>query len=175
MKYLGYAVCILFAGYLALLVISSLFNQEFKFWTLAFLPLKGENWGYVVTYAIAFFPGLFLAGAAQNYTVRTDIPQWKDTLRSVIINSAGVWLCCLISIVVMFTTGGNFSNFIGTYNIVLIVPITAYISRKCFNMTKSIWLGSFVNALLVAWSAVGYVGMNDTYVPMGFFSILFNI
>lgn len=175
LKYLGYAVCILFAGYLALLVISSLFNQEFKFWTLAFLPLKGENWGYVVTYAIAFFPGLFLAGAAQNYTVRTDIPQWKDTLRSVIINSAGVWLCCLISIVVMFTTGGNFSNFIGTYNIVLIVPITAYISRKCFNMTKSIWLGSFVNALLVAWSAVGYVGMNDTYVPMGFFSILFNI
>ncbi len=175
LRYLGYAVCILLAGYLALMVVSYLFNQEFKFWVLAFLPLKGENWAYVVTYALAFFPGLFLASAAQNYTVRTDIPRWKDTLFSVIINSAGVWLCCLISIVVMFTTGGNFSNFIGTYNIVLIVPITAYISRKCFNMTKSIWLGAFVNALLVAWSAVGYVGMNDMYVPMGFFSILLNV
>ena len=175
LRYLSYAVCILLVGYLALMVISDLFNQEFKFWTLAFLPLKGENWGYVVTYAIAFFPGLFLASAAQNYTVRTDIPQWKDTLYSVIINSAGVWLCCLVSIVVMFTTGGNFSNFIGTYNIVLIVPITSYISRKCFNMTKSIWLGAFVNALLVAWSAVGYVGMNDMYVPMGFFSVLMNV
>ncbi len=175
LKYLCYACGIIIVCYNALMIIFDLFAQEFKFWALAFLPIKGENWGYILTYALAFFPGLFLASAAQNYTRRTDIPQWKDTLFSVILSSAGIWLCCLISIIIMKTSGGNFSSFIGSYNIVLIVPITAYISRKCFNMTKSIWLGSFVNALFVSWCTVAYVGMNDMYIPMEFWSRLFNV
>ena len=175
LKYICYAFGIFFVCYLALMVISYLFNQEFKFWCLAFLPLKGENWAYLVTYALAFFPGLFVASAAQNYTLRTELPQWKDTLLSVVLNTAGIWLCCLISIVVMMTSGGNFSSFIGSYNIVLIVPITAYVSRKSFNITKSIWLGSILNSLFVSWCTVAYVGMNDMYIPMEFFSNLFNV
>ena len=175
LRYFCYAFGIIVVCYIALMIIVYLFNQEFKFWALAFLPLKGENWAYLLTYALAFFPGLFFASAAQNYTIRTDIPKWKDTLFSVIINSAGIWLCCLISIIVMNTTGGNFSSFIGSYNIVLVVPITAYVSRKCFNMTKSIWLGAFVNALFVSWCTVSYVGVNDIYVPMQFFSNLLNV
>lgn len=175
LKHFCYAFGIIVVCYIALMIIIYLFNQEFKFWALAFLPIKGENWGYIFTYALAFFPGLFFASAAQNYTLRTNIPQWKDTLFSVVINTAGIWICCLISIIVMNTSGGNFSSFIGSYNIVLIVPITAYISRKCFNMTKSIWLGAFVNAFFVSWCTVAYVGMNDIYVPMGFFSRLFNV
>ena len=91
------------------------------------------------------------------------------------LNLGGHIICCLISIIVMNTTGGNFSSFIGSYNIVLIVPITAYVSRKCFNLTKSIWLGPFVNALFVSWCTVSYVGVNDIYVPMQFFSNLLNV
>ncbi len=40
---------------------------------------------------------LFIISAGINYNVRYDIPQWKDTLQSVIINSAGIWILAIAS------------------------------------------------------------------------------
>lgn len=174
-KYFGLAVGITVACYTSLLVIEYLFNEDYRLWMSAFTDMKVEYWGIAFGYMVLFIPCFLINGSAVNYMVRDDIPQWKDTLYAVIINSAGVWLCCLTQIIVMMTTGKNFSPFTGSYQMVLIAPITVYIARKCYNMTKSVWLGTFVNSMLVAWSLVSSIGINDSYWSIGFFSRLFNI
>lgn len=175
LKYFGLSFGILAFSYMVLLIIEYLFNQNFQFWVAAYTDMKVEYWGIAAVYMIIMLPIFLVNSAALNYTVRTDIPQWKDSLITVAVNAGGLWLCCLVDLIMMVTTGNSFSSFVGAYQMVLIIPITIYISRKCYNMTKSIWLGSFINAMFVAWSLVSTNGVNDMYHAIGFFSRFFNI
>ena len=171
--YLGTALIALACCYTLLLVTEYLFNEDFRFWMAAFTDMKVEYWLYAAAFAVLFTPMYALIGAAVNYSTRTDIAPWKDDLLCVVINSAGVWLCALIQIISMYTRSQDFSSFMCTYQILLIVPITILISRKTYRMTNSIWLGTFTNAVFVAWAVVCGAGFTDSYMPIGFLSRLF--
>ena len=68
------------------------------------------------------------------------------------------------------------STFISTYGMLIIVPITVYITRKMYLVTKSIWLGALVNSLLIAWSFCSAVGLNCMmYNAQNWLSNFFNI
>ena len=107
--------------------------------------------------------------------LRTDSPGWKDTLITVVVNSAGLWLCCLWNIISMLCFDKPFSLFTCTYDMVLLIPILTYFTRKFYKVTRSVWFGAFLNALLVAWSLVSSTGINDRFYAIGFFSRFFNI
>ena len=118
-----------------------------------------------------------IMGMAVNFSHRTDIPEWKDTLISIIVNSAGVWIICLINIFIAKTSydGTLFSSFICSYQFNVFVPITVYLSRKLYRMTKSIWSGAMLNSCLVVWSMACTLGINDIYHGQSVISNFFNI
>ena len=87
-----------------LMVVDYLFNEQYRFWMTSFGIMKADYWFIVLKYALVLFPIYFVIGAAVNYTKRTDIPEWRDTLITVVVNSLGVWLCCLVNYLIMRTS-----------------------------------------------------------------------
>lgn len=169
---------ILTAGvYLSLVVIRDLFQQDYRFWVSMLSELKTEYWLIVLRYCLILFPLYLIIGAAINQCVRNDISQGKDTLITVVINTAGVSLCCLVNFL-MFTfafDGTQLAAFTPSYQMLFFVPVTVYITRKMYHMTKSIWTGAAFNALLISWSMVAAQGVVNTYYGQGFLSILFGV
>ena len=175
MKALGQAILVIAFCYTTLLIIRYLFNQDYRLWISGYTDMKVEYWGIVAAYAMLFLPCFLLNSVSINSTIRTDIPEWKDDLLCVLINSAGLWLCCLVNIISMSAFGKGFSLFTCTYDMVLLLPVLTYFTRKFYRMTKSVWFGAFLNSLLVAWNLVSSTGINDRFYAIGFFSRFFNI
>ncbi len=178
MKSLLLGCILLAAGYLMLAVIEYLFNQDFRLWQTMFTEMKLEYWGILPRYFVTFIPCFLLLGMAINYNVREDIPEWKDTLNTVIINSLGIWVCCIINYFVMKNKapGGEaqfFASFITYYYTLLYVPITVFISRKFYKLTNNVWVGTFVNSLFAAWFLVSSTGINFAYAGTTFAEIFF--
>lgn len=169
-------VILMILAYMTLVVVMDLFNMDFRFWMAVFAEMKTEYWRYVWRFAICMVPFFLLIGASTNYSIRTDIPQWQDTLITVVVNSLGVYLCCLVNYLMLTGADTLWSTFISTYGMLVIVPVTVYITRKMYLVTKSIWLGALVNSLLVAWSFCSAMGLNCMmYNAQGWLSIIFNV
>jgi len=174
-KSLWISVVLIAAGYGALMVFDYLFHEDFRLWMAVISYMKVDYWFIALKYALVFFVPYLVIGASVNYCIRTDIPEWRDTLRTVVINSLGIWLMVVISLISLHATGVEFSNFFVSYNLVVFVPITVYLSRKMYSITKTIWVGAVFNALLVAWSMTSELGAHTIYLGQNWLSIFFNI
>ena len=178
MKTLLLSVILLAVAYTMLTAIEYLFNEDFRIWQTMFTEMKLEYWGILPRYFVTFIPCFLLLGMAVNYNVREDIPEWKDTLITIVINALGIWICYVINVIVMKTqsTPGHaqfFASF-ATYNYaVLYVPVTVYLNRKFYKLTNSVWAGTFVNSFMAAWFLVSATGINFAYAGTTFGEILF--
>lgn len=168
---------LLCAAYGSLMVIEYFFAQDYRAWMTAFSDMKADFWFIGLKYALFIFPMYVIMGASVNYTVRTDIPEWLDTLIAIVVNSLGIWLCCLINIGIAKTNydGTLFSSFICSYQFLLCVPITVYLSRKLFRMTRNIWTGATLNTCIIVWSMMCSLGMNDLYIGQNVLGNFLNI
>ena len=161
------AVLLIAAAYGSLAFIDYFFGQDYRLWMTIFTQMKADYWFIALRYALPFFVLYLVIGAAINYTTRSDIPAWKDDLIAVVVNSLGIWLCALINYLIVFFNGYDgtfFCNFFVAYQVLLVVPVTVFISRKLYRMTNSIWAGAAVNALMVSWSLTSAVGVGDVYI-----------
>ena len=61
--------------------------------------------------------------------------------------------------------GKSVTSFLLTYGAVLFLPILTFVSRKAYQLTKTVWVGTFVNTILMAWMLVCMSGTNGSYVP----------
>ncbi len=179
-KTLLLALTLLASAYISLGVIDYLFGQDYRYFTMYFSYVRPEYWIRLLPTIAIFFGAYLIIGVGVNYLSRGDGPQWKDTLMTVVIFSAGVWVACIINEVGAISAGAAgtfdnstsfFCNFMNTYHFNFTVPMVALISRVLYKRTHSIWLGALVCALLVAWSATGS-GTNDMYMPQTFLSSL---
>lgn len=167
LKYIAAAIILIAAAYGSLAVIDYFFGQDYRFWMTIFTVMKADYWFIALRYAIPFFLLYLVISCGVNYSVRTDIPAWKDDLYAIVINSAGIWLCALINYLIVYFNGYQgvfFCNFFIAYQVVLIVPLTVFISRKLYRLTNSIWPGAALNALLVSWSLASAAGIGDVYI-----------
>lgn len=170
-------LALLGAAYGSLMVIEYFFGQDYRAWMTAFSDMKAEFWFIGLKYAMFIFPMYIIMGAAVNYTVRTDIPEWLDTLIVVLVNSLGLWICALINTVVAYTSydGTLFSSFVCSYQFLLCVPITVYLSRKLFRLTHSVWTGATLNTCIIVWSMMCSLGINDVYIGQTMLGNFLNI
>lgn len=177
LKSLLIAVIIIVCANALLTMIERLFNQDFRFWQMQFTEMKIEHWLVALPYIIVFFVMFFVIGLSINHNVRTDISERKEMIRTIVINSIGVWLLCLFSYMMGLISwnGAAISDFTLSYSMLLFVPVTVYINRKVYKMTNSIWLGAFINAMLLAWSLVCSTGIADQYFGQNIISIIFGV
>lgn len=165
------------ALYTSLLIIEYLFKEDYRLWMFSLTEMKVEYWFIAAKYAIVFVIPYFVMSACINYNLRTDIPEWKEDLITVIMGSVGIWLLCLINHIISARTGDEylFSSFIATFQFNLCVPIILYILRKMYRITKNNWTGAVFCSVLVAWSIASTVGAQSSYIGQNWISIFFNI
>lgn len=157
---------LLICGYAILAVIVYIFKQDFSLWQVIFAELRVDNWGTVIRFALTYLPMFIVLAMAINYTVRDNIPEWKDTLITVVVNSLGVWILCAVTEIVLYLSDVGepytlISNFTGSYCLLLMLPIFTNFNRKMFKITNSIWFVAIFNSLFAAWynvPATGSVG-----------------
>lgn len=164
-------------AYFMLEVIQYLFQQDFRWWMTAYTALKANHWWYVLTYAVVMLPFFLVISLGLNYlsdrTLKGKKP-WLDIALTVIVNSAGLWLCWLLSTVFMHTgvtKGYLFCSFLLTYGALMTVPINVFVLRASYKKTKTIWTGAVICSLMVAWLLVSTSGMNGSYIPQSWLSI----
>lgn len=177
LKNLLLVVILIAAGYAALSVSEYFFGQDFRLWMAGLSDMKVEWWTVGCHYFIILAPMYLIIGAGVNFTIRTDWPEWKDTLVTVLVNSVGVWLCCLLNILIARASynGTLFSSFICSYQFLFWVPLTTYISRKMYKITGNIWSGALLNAAIITWAMMSALGVNDDYFGPYAVSNFFNV
>ena len=170
-------IIIAFANF-QLVVIERVFNQDFRFWQLMFGEMKVEQWFEVaLPYMILFLPCYLIIGMAINHGADEKISEGKDMLKTIVINSLGVWGLCLFCYVMWFINwkGAAISDFTLSYSMLTFVPLTVYITRKMYKLTNSVWLGALLNSMLLAWTLTCSAGIADKYYGQSFLSILFGV
>lgn len=164
-------------AYISLLCIEYMFNEDYRLWMTAFGEVKMENWFEMLPYIICVFPCYVVISAAINYTVRDDIPAWKDTLIVVAVNSLGALIVWAINAIHngFFFVGTEWSSFTCSYNMLLMIPLTVYIMRKTYKMTNNVWLGAGMNTMIVVWT-IACSGHNPmVYMPQNWLANLLGL
>lgn len=164
LKSLLLALIMFIMTYLLSVVIKHFFNQDYRFWMFSFERFNVDQWFDLIKYSILLLPQLLIIGVAVNYAPRRDMPAPLDDLLTVVFNSLGVWICCIINTVIIYGGGAEFSRFTSTYGYLLSVPVTIFLTRMLYKKTKSIWIGAAITAMLLAWHIATTIGYN-IYVP----------
>ena len=167
------AICLIAASYVSLQAIEYLFNEDYRFWNAIFTDMKVEYWWLMAKFALVIFVPSLLIACVNNYTERTDIPEWLDTLLIVLFGSIGVFACWAANYITLHAGNPALCNWNSAYGMLFFVPATIYLSRKVFKATRNIWLAAFVNTLLVAYSIVSTNGYGD-YIAQSFVTFFFH-
>ena len=166
------------ACYTALMSCKYLFKEDFRFWMFMVTEMKVEYWFIMLKYTIIFIIPYLIIGANVNYSFRTDMPEWKEDLLCVFFASVGVWALCLFSYLnsaLNPNVTALFSNFIVSYQLNFWVPVTTYILRKMYRMTKNLWPGAIFCSLIISWSMASEIGAHTYYIGQGLWSVIFNV
>lgn len=165
---IGAACGFIAVAYCALSVAEYFFQQDYRFWMTAFGQLKANHWMYVASYGLLLLPWFIILSFGMNYLSDRVLGGKWDVPITVVVNSAGIWLCCLVNCVMAYCglkTDDLFSSFILSYGALLLVPINCFVMRKSYKMTRNIWFGAVACSLLGAWLIVSISGMNGSYIP----------
>lgn len=168
------AAILVVSAYILMSVLVYLFDEDFKFWTVEFTEVKVEFWWIICKYTILFLPELLLVGMLTNYTIRKDMPAWKEDLICVVCGSIGAYVCWLINYIVLHNGGAAICNWNSSYGMLILIPVTTYLARKMYRLSGSVWLGAFTNAMLISWTMACINGYN-TYFPQSVLSNFFNL
>lgn len=161
------ALILLAAAYASLQVILYWFDEVYGIWMVLFLEMRPEYWFIAVRYAIVLVPAYLLIGLGTNSMKLRGCDGWKDTALSVFVSSIGVYVLMFLNFGLLLSTdpydGSMFSTFITSYGTLLLIPLTAWITRKMYKMTNNIWIGACLNAFLMSWYMVCNSGYYTCY------------
>ena len=129
-------------------------GETFQFWTVEFTIMKAEYWFYVITGALIFVIPLMIMGVITNLTMRLDTPVWLEDTICVVIGVAGMYLNWLVNCAYLSSGKGAFVNWNSSYGMLVLLPLHTLLNRKLYRLTKSVWLGAVLNALLIAWTMI---------------------
>lgn len=176
LKSLLLTLIVLIVCYMTMVVTTRVFGQDFRFYETMCSEMRAEGWLYALPYFIVFIVTYLIINLGINYGERTDISEGKELLFNVLFNSVGAWLVCLFSYLSRLAwTGKSFSEFTLSYSMLLYIPVSVVINRILYKMTKSVWLGTLVNAAILAWLMVCKNGISDGYYAQSILNVIFNL
>lgn len=145
-------------AYISMAVLKFLFNEDYRFWMAAMTKMMPQNLLLMFRYGLVVFPTFVAGGLLINFGRMRDMQEGRNTLLNVVLNVLGLYGTAVASYGYMYISyyfAGKsvmpFAIFVTTWTLLIVVPLTAYISRKMYNITGSIWLGAYTNTLLVTW------------------------
>lgn len=162
------AVAVFAAGYFTLVLCDFFFKTDFRFFTLSIMPLTPAKWGIFLRYLPSFLFFFLVSSLSLNtFTRMNHKKEWLNTLLIVFSSVGGLLILHMIDYIALKNTGVKVFQFIpGTENVtaalagvllwglLFILPVAAVISRIFFRKTGSIWVGGFINSLIVTLFAI---------------------
>ena len=155
------ALIIISISYIILEFINRVLFVDYRFWMAGYEILDPSRAFGGIRFMIVLLPLYLISGVFINSGRMTDMSEGKNTALNVFISVFGMLLVAIVMYAISVTcdipTPCYF--FCTNFAAVLLVPVTAYISRKMYNITGNVWLGAITNAMLISWL---WASMTDT-------------
>ena len=159
------AFVVVFFAHLTLVLSDWLFVTDYRLWVFAIKPLDELHFAMLLNYLIPFSLYFLIAGVVLHGEMRlgrkdgSDLTGWGEMLVNVILLIGGYILFLIYQYAPLFAGGtlaipeGHLLGIV-LLQFIPIFTIVALISTYFFRKTGHIYVGSFINAMLVTWIVV---------------------
>lgn len=157
------------AAYALLVVIKFFFLSDVRFWVYSIKTLTPIKFFVLLKY-LPFFLFFYIINSLllNSFTRMRGTKEWVNIVLMVVANVAGLAMLTILDYTWLFQTGiklfpyvpypaGNTTSALAgvlLWNLLFILPLAAISGRLFFRKTGTIWLGGFVNALIITLYAI---------------------
>lgn len=167
-KALLLAIVVFMAAYFCLAAADFWFTTDFRFYVFSVVTLTPAKVLMFLTYLPFFAFYFILSSLAFNMTTRIrGAKEWVNVLLIVVASAGSLAVLSALDAIFLFTTGvklfltvpypaGTTAALAGVllWGLLFILPIAAVYARIFFKRTGSIWVGGFINSLVVTFFAL---------------------
>jgi hypothetical protein len=162
------ALIVFLATYFLLVISNFFFLSDARFWVFSIKTLTPIKFFILLKY-LPFFLFFYLINILllNSFTRIRGAGEWTNIPLMVIANVAGLAVLTILDYIWLFKTGVKLLPYVPfppkttsalagilLWNLLFILPIAAITGRLFFRKTGSIWLGGFVNGLIVTLFAI---------------------
>ena len=134
--------CVLIVyAYLMLATMKYFFHQDFRFWDNGMKDMLPQYWTLCLRYSLFILPSFVVSAIMVNGGRMKDMGDGWNTLLQMVIAGIGIY----------------------TWQMLINLPVFAFINRKLYKVSGSIWLPAFVNTWIVVWSMVSCQSQTGYY------------
>ncbi len=153
------AVIAVFAAYLTLAFSAWAFTTDYRIWVFAIKPMSLMHFGIFLRYLIPFAFYFVIIGMVIHGELRRNSSAWAQTIVNILLLIGGYILFFLLQYIPLFS---GKTLLIAPFNLPTIVLfqfvpifiIVGLVSTYFYRRTGHIFVGSFINTLLVTWTLV---------------------
>jgi hypothetical protein len=159
------AFVVVFFAHLSLTISDWLFLTDYRLWVFAIKPLDEPHFAMVLNYFIPFTFYFRIAGIVLHGQLRLgrkdggDLTGWGEMIVNIILLIGGYVLFLIFQYAPLFGGGtlaipeGHLLGIV-LFQFIPIFTIVALVSTYFYRKTGHIYVGSFINAMLVTWIVV---------------------
>jgi pimeloyl-ACP methyl ester carboxylesterase len=154
-----FAAVVIFWACISLAFSDWAFKTDFRFWVFAVKPMSLFHFKVFLGYFIPFAFYFLMAGLVLHGELRPNFSGWKEMVVNVLLMIGGYILFLLFQYIPLFAgktlsipEGHLFS--IVMFQFLPIFTMVALVSTYYFRKTGHIFVGSFINAMLITWIVV---------------------
>lgn len=175
LRYFVLSVVLIVYAYLLLATMKYFFHQDFRFWDNGMKDMLPQYWTLCLRYSIFILPSFVISAMMVNGGRMKDMSDGWNTLLQMAISGIGIYILVAYSYGTVYaqyaSTGvGNAPAiaFISTWPMLINLPVFAFINRKLYKASGSVWLPAFVNTWIVVWSMVSCQSQTSYYLLTNF-------
>lgn len=152
---LAVAILAIAAGYILLFIVDAIFKTDFRLWTLAVKTVEPHHIVALLQYAPLFFVFYFVVGLSINMNTADErFEGIKGYLVSIFMFAGGLIFYLAYQYGTLFITGEAAfpSEALSSIVVIGLVPvliIAAIFNRYFYRLTGNIYIGAFLNTLLM--------------------------
>jgi len=153
------AVIAVFAAYLTLAFSALAFTTDYRIWVFAIKPMSVFQFGIFLRYLIPFAFYFVIIGMVIHGELRRNSSAWAQTVVNILLLIGGYILFFLFQYIPLFAgkTMPLADAHLPTVLLFQYIPIfiiVGLVSTYFYRKTGHIFVGSFINALLITWVVV---------------------
>jgi hypothetical protein len=153
---IGLGAVVVVAAYGLVFVLDFFFKTDFRFWVVAVKAFTPDKLGialmYLPLFAIYFIANSVAVNSFNRFSLRGK--EWINTALLAFFNALAPIILVVVQYTTFFNTGYTIDRFSGIFSIwlfpvILILAVTAVISRKIYRETNNPYIAGFINAAIV--------------------------
>lgn len=168
------ALIVIFFAHLSLVISDWLFETDYRLWIFAIKPLDSMHFqmtlGYIIPFVLYFLVlGVILHGQMRPGKTGETMSRGKEMIINALLLISPYVIALLIHYVPLYAGGtlgfGDTHSLSGIvmWQFIPIFAIIGVISTYFYRKTGHIYVGAFINAMLVTWVLVASQGVHYTF------------